>query len=354
MKKYMIFLALLLLTGLLYSADTDISKRPTSYWFSGNPDRDIAWNWMKDVDNTVNGSRGTGQVFYVDSNVNIEGAATTIDSARDTLEEAIQLCTADRGDIIYCAQGHHEDGAASTFVDADIAGISIIGLGVGSLKPTFDFTTSSTTFSIGADNITLANLRFVPDVTGVLVGVTIESGADYTNIINCDFGYAASSTVDEFVTSIYVGTSTGVVIDGCFIDAAVASPTSAISFDAATGLVIKNNYIRGDYSLANLSNANVCANGIRINGNTLINGVWVGLLNDQPVWEFNLDTSGTSENNKAVSNLGSMAAAFVGTGMYNFDNYYSELSSGTNTGFSISLVAATTTTKSIVPNSHGE
>ncbi|KKK50680.1 hypothetical protein LCGC14_3122610, partial [marine sediment metagenome] len=176
MKKLIVLLIALMLFTPLYGQSTDITQRPTSYWFSGNPDRDNAWNWMKEANNNIFGNIGTGKSFYADSGVNIEGAGLTMDSAKDTLDEAINLCTANRGDRIYVAQGHREDGVVGTAAlwTADVDGITIIGLGQGSLTATFDYNFTSNTCVVSGNNVTIHNLRFQPSTSAITIGVLVS------------------------------------------------------------------------------------------------------------------------------------------------------------------------------------
>ena len=218
MKKLIFAIAItLMLFTPLYGQSTDITQRPTSYWLTGNSG-DNAWNWMKEVDKNLFGNIGTGKTYYVDSGVNREGSGLTMDSAKDTLDEAINLCTANRGDRIYVAQGHREDGVVGTAAlwTADVDGIQIIGLGQGSLTATFDFNYTSNTCVVSGNNITIQNLRFQPSTSAVAVGVNVTG--DYAHITGCDFGYPETAT-DEFADALYVGTSTGVVVEGNFFDA---------------------------------------------------------------------------------------------------------------------------------------
>lgn len=84
-----------------------------------------------------------GNSYFVDSGAT--GAAdtragTSWATCLATIDGAINKCTANQGDVIYVAEGHTETytttGAKFT---ADIAGITIIGLGTGSDRPTISF-----------------------------------------------------------------------------------------------------------------------------------------------------------------------------------------------------------------------
>jgi hypothetical protein len=291
--------------------------------------------------------RGTGVWYFVDSGAGNAAAVTgtTVALAEATIERGINNCTASRGDVVFVLQGHTESATAADTFDADIAGITIVGLGVGSLKPTITFNAGAAECAIGADNVTLINLRFSPGTDTVLIALDVETGADWAHILSCEFTAGTTST-SEFSTSIQVGTSTGGVVANCLIDMGETSAVTGILFEASTGLIIRGNTIRGDYSTANINNATTLAEDILIEDNILWNGVASG-PNAQPVIEVLADTSGITRRNYAVCNVANVAAAFLGAKLYNFGNYYNELTAGSATGFPFDLAQATTTTLSV-------
>lgn len=349
MKRYILTILLLALLASPVFADTDITGRPTSYWLTGNPDRDNAWAWMKMIDNLVMGNKGTGEIFYVDSGVNIEGAGLTMDSAKDTLLEGINLCTADRGDRIYVAQGHVEDGVVGTAAmwQASVSGITIIGLGEGSSKPRFDYNFTSNTCQITADNVRIHNLWFRPSISAVTIGVEVTSGSDYSHITECTFAYP-EATADEFAIGLQVGTSTGAVVEDNYFNSGAQAGVTAITLEAATGIVIRRNRIYGDSSTAHINNAITLSEDILIEDNILWQGD-TAALNAKPVFELLAGTIGITRRNYGAANLTTVALAFVGDGVYNFGNYYTETPAGGFTALALDMVAGSTTFGTVSP-----
>lgn len=345
MKKYIISLivALMLLSPVYGQGSTDITQRPTSYWFSGNPDSDRAWNWMKLMDGIVMGARGTGKVWYVDSGVSSQGNGSTVTGAKSTLAAMLTAAAADgaadRGDIIYMVQGHEEGSALPSAIwNIGIAGLRVEGLGVGDLKPTFTYSGTGTVARISADNVTLANVRFVPSVDSIGYALQVGSSTDYTQILGVEFGWPASSTVDEFDQSLIVGTGTGVEIRGCTFDAGVNNAVNAIAFNGADNVVISDNFIRGDYSTACIISTSPSDN-VLIEDNILWNGVPAG-LNTEPVWELISTTTGITNNNKAACDVVNAIYAFYGNGVLNFGNSYNESVAGTMTALNMDQIAS--------------
>lgn len=130
-----------------------------------------------------------GNVFWVDSGAGSNGNKGTYDRPFATIDYAIGRCTASNGDIIFVKPGHTETVSAAAGIACDVAGIAIVGLGSGTLRPTITLDTAATaTVTISAANVTLHNLKFV------------AAFADITRIINLT---AAEATIDmcEFVES---------------------------------------------------------------------------------------------------------------------------------------------------------
>ena len=97
----------------------------------------------------LNAAVGRGRVFYVDSN---NGASTnsgrTPYAALSSVNEAVEKCEANRGDIIYLLPGHAETISSASGCVIDVAGVSVIGLGQGEDRPTFTLSAAASKISI--------------------------------------------------------------------------------------------------------------------------------------------------------------------------------------------------------------
>ena len=300
--KHLIFALLLIMAT--YAISATIHDNPTAYWWTGNVD-DTALNWARNVDNMVMGGKGTGKMFYVDSGVANEGNGTSWTSARDTLDEAVGLCTASRGDFIFVAQGHNEALTAADGVDCDIAGITIIGVGNGTLMPTFDYDLAAGEFVIGAANVTIQNLRFRAGTSTITKAIDVEAAGDDFKIIGCEFGWAEAAT-DEFSSAIIVAdTANYGLIEGCTMRAGGQAAVQAIHLDAdILGITIKNNTIWGDYSVACIK-GDEASDDIIIIDNIMVNGTMGGdgELNDQPTIELADSTAGFIAGNRMAADV---------------------------------------------------
>src|SRR3990167_10978149 len=93
----------------------------------------------------IGGNVYTGNVFFVDSG-NVDGddspSAGTKQYPFTTIDHAVGKCTANNGDLIIVMPGHTETVTAAAGLDLDVAGITLIGVGNGSDRPTINFTTA--------------------------------------------------------------------------------------------------------------------------------------------------------------------------------------------------------------------
>ena len=210
--------------------------------------------YLTNLGSAAIGVGSSGSVFYVDSATgSTNNAGSSWDDAKATIEQAIQLCTANNGDIILVAPFHNEGAGDAQIFDLDIAGVTVIGLGEGTARPILDFDHANATCDIGADNCTVIGLRFRPSVTAVLIGVDVETGILGTNILGCEWmnGEDGSGT-DEFVKALHLtsGNHDTVMKDlviRCHTSASNA--THGIHVDAASDRCVYDNVrIDGPYA----------------------------------------------------------------------------------------------------------
>ena len=102
----------------------------------------------------------TGNVFWVMTGGNDSaGAGLNPDDPFATIDFAIGQCTATQGDVIFVMPGHTETISGAAGIAADVAGISIIGIGDGADTPTITFSATGSTFAISAANVVVKNFR---------------------------------------------------------------------------------------------------------------------------------------------------------------------------------------------------
>ncbi len=285
----------------------------------------------------------TGMMFVVDSSSTLDRDAasagnfktpfSTIDYAigRASARTANAHPAANSGSLILVLPGHAETITAADQIDADLAGLTIWGVGAGADRPTLTYTVAAGEYTMGANNSTVGNIRFLSSVTDVLKAINVEDSVLDAKILNCWFGVDSSGT-DEFTDCInFGGTNTRFVVEGNTMDMGIGGAIIGVHIDddCAQG-IIANNVIRGDYSTANIAGDSTLSTNILIEDNLLVNGVG-GNLNAQPCIELLTGTTGTIRNNDLVCDETSPNDAIVADTCLYFGNRYSETIAGNST-----------------------
>ena len=140
---------------------------------------------------------GSGKVFIVgdSSTANLNMLEQMFDVDTDgkirfysTIDAAVSACTADAGDTIYVMPGHTETISGAAGIAMDVAGVAVIGLSRGTLKPTLTFSAAASDINVSAANCLIKNIRMVSSVN------------DLANFIDADAGQLAIEDCD-FITS---------------------------------------------------------------------------------------------------------------------------------------------------------
>ena len=326
MKRYMtLFCACaLLLTWLLPVAGwagattVDIARKPTAEWWSGST-FDPAWRWAKEIDGLVAGGTavGTGSIFYVDSGVTTEGDGTSWTQAKDTILEAVALTTASRGDVIYVAPGHAETIVAATGLVLSKAGVSVIGIGNGSLIPTITLGTATTAkISVTAANCRLSHLKIVSALADVAEGIDPTAAADGLIVDHCIFTDGGAAL--ELVIGINVTADCDNIriINNQFHATAASDTTNAIVLAGGSdNSIISGNLIYGTYTAGDVLASAAASINLTVTDNI------IGAI-DAIGWDNHASTTGLFARNLIGANTTSIAAALTGLdAMFCFENY---------------------------------
>lgn len=145
-----------------------------------------------------------GKVFWVNNSTVLpangiggsDGNDGTYLRPFSSIDYAIGRCTASRGDIIMVMPGHIEAVTASSLT-LDVAGVAIIGLGEGDLRPKFNFGATTSTIIWSAANCSMKNMVLVSTIDSVVAGITL-SGAGAT----IDLETRDTSAAIEFISAL--------------------------------------------------------------------------------------------------------------------------------------------------------
>ena len=131
----------------------------------------------------------SGSVFWVHAGTGTDGAGygRNPDAPVATLDYAVGLCTADKGDVIYLMPGHAENIASAAGCVLDVAGVKVVGLGYGTLRPTLTLTTADTSkVSITAANCWFENVLVVSNYLSIATAISVGALADGLTLKNVE------------------------------------------------------------------------------------------------------------------------------------------------------------------------
>jgi hypothetical protein len=108
-----------------------------------------------------------------------------------TIAYALTQCLANNGDIIMVDAGHSETIGAAAAIALNVAGVAIVGMGAGSLRPTLTWSTAASTITVAANNMSFQNFLFLGGAASTFVVTAFNNAnavvaTDFT-IDNCEF-----------------------------------------------------------------------------------------------------------------------------------------------------------------------
>lgn len=198
-----------------------------------------------------------GQVFYVNnSSVLADGGIAgsngnpgTYQKPFSTIDYAVGRCLASRGDIIFVMPGHAETIADATTLVLDVAGVAIVGLGAGSLRPRLTFTAATANIPITAANVSVTNILHIANFADVASAYTATGTATPTDFILENNEFRDTSSILNFVKTV-TGNATANSMDGfaywsnqVFGLATTAATTAVIMAAAQSRQSYRDNFV---------------------------------------------------------------------------------------------------------------
>jgi len=238
----------------------------------------------------------TGDIFFVDDSGSDEGASNgSINSPFATLDFAIGRTSANVGDTIFLMEGHAETLIAADAVDVDVAGIKIIGLGTGNLRPTFTMATAAAAeINIDAANVYLANIVIVDNIacTACIELTANADGFHMNNVLIREGSQQPAIMLDM------VGQADDVLIENSVFLVPTAD-TGAIGIDLSAltpaRFTFRNNIVRGDFNTAAMFGSAALTDAL------IEDNVFENALAGQYALEFSSTALGIIRNNFLIS-----------------------------------------------------
>jgi len=204
----------------------------------------------------------TGEVFYVNSGTGavapggIGGSnANSGKSPQEpfaTIDYAIGRCTASRGDIIYVLPGHLELLTTAGQIALDVAGVSVIGLGMGLNRPRLQYDAAAGSVTVTASNVRWSNIAHVASFAAVDNAIIADATIQNVEIDHCHFTFDATGV--EFVVMIKLGNGATDsadyvrIHDNWFEAENIDGCASALLIDDCQFVHIIDNLFTGDYN----------------------------------------------------------------------------------------------------------
>lgn len=192
------------------------------------------------------------KVFWVFSGTGSDGNKGTFSQPFASIDYAVGQCTASRGDVIMVKPYHAETITASNVITMDKIGVHIIGLGLGTQRPTLTGNYAGDLITMTAAGCSVSNLYFpAPSTDAQTADINIAAaGCSVFNTYH--IGSAGSENKVSFITITAAGDDfllSGVVTYNVTVDVVIG-----VSIEGAAGRgVIRNCFIEGAFSTAALA-----------------------------------------------------------------------------------------------------
>lgn len=142
---------------------------------------------------------GNSTVLAPNCRAGADGGDGTYNAPFATIDYAVGRCVAGRGDIIMVKPGHAETLSSAAAIALDVAGIAVIGLGIGSLRPTLTFSTATATIAVSAANVYVRNILFVANFADVATAFSLTTAPEF-QLEFCEF--RDTSSILNFIAAI--------------------------------------------------------------------------------------------------------------------------------------------------------
>lgn len=202
-----------------------------------------------------------GSIFWVNSGNGSDGNKGTFDRPFSTIDYAVGKCAANNGDIIMVKPGHTDTVSAADGIAFDVAGVTVIGLGTGTARPTITLDTAATAdINISAANVTLHNLVFTANFADVARFLQVT--AKHAHVDLCEFNEAGANLnwVDVVAMTGAANTADGFKFTRNKVVGIDTANNSTLNItDDLDGLMFNDNYV--SVATSNALAVILCATG---------------------------------------------------------------------------------------------
>lgn len=272
-----------------------------------------------------------GLVFWVDSVNGADGNPGTFNRPFATIDRAFSFVSANRGDVVMVKPGHTETISNATTMLADVAGVAVVGLGSGAMRPTLTFGSATTaSIPVSAASVLFQNFICVANFAAVVAPFTVGAAKDFS-LVGVEFRDTSSILNFKFITDVgsTSNAADGLGIYGCrFLGIGTTSGTACVNMAGTNDrFYFKQNRIRtkatSDAALMPIATGKVVTSAeIEYNDFDLVgaSGATTGIL----ITTNGSTNSGLIANNTIQSlDVTSEILVTASSGFRFYNNYYS-------------------------------
>ena len=195
----------------------------------------------------------SGDVYFVDSATGSNGnTGKDTNHPFGTIAYSITQATASKYDHIFCMPGHAVTRAA--VLSLNVAGVTLVGIGASTLKPTITGNAAADAVSLDAANVVINNFHFAAPLTDAQTSmINIDAaGCQVRNISG--IGSVGTENIVDCIT--VTANADDLTIDGVELWNSVVAVNSFLSLEgAASRVAVKNFFAFGDVDTAGIIDA---------------------------------------------------------------------------------------------------
>lgn len=182
-----------------------------------------------------------------------------------TIAAGLARCRAGMNDVVFVLPGHVETVSGTTMTSGLKAGTRVIGLGVGTNRPTLTFGTTTAQLVLDDANCSFSNM--ILNMNGAVVAKGINVTAAGCGIYGCDIDVATVASTNLATVGIEVGTAAhGFELKGNYIHGVADGGSTSVVIVAgvANGVVIEGNVIQAAVATVTIGVINVTAAALNL------------------------------------------------------------------------------------------
>lgn len=191
---------------------------------------------VSDSDDTTVGPLNLGAEFPVDK----DGVVRVY----TTIQAAINACASNRGDVVLALPGYNQTITGDSW---NVAGVTVLGMGRGTMRPTLTYAVATATVDVGASNVRISGMRFLAAADSIARAVDADTAFVGLQFDNNIFDF--DTLTNDFRVMLRLGQRRSVIENNRFLAQDTAGSGSGIRLKGgdASYATIRNNFFYGQF-----------------------------------------------------------------------------------------------------------